>query len=243
MLARIFSTLAVVASLVASALILPRPAHAQGGTALPLYTPIPLNVPTIAPSVIPTLPPASKALQIPYPALGTPAPNVTASYVDATVPQTVNLRQAILIGIARSPLLASARGDVQVARGNVTLARVPILPNLGATAATTRSGRQAGAGSTPNPSSTAASFSSSIASEVTSNSLTADLRQLIFDGGKTYAAIKAASSSQNAAITTYQRQLQTVVFDVASAYYNALLAMRTTAVDNDLVTAQKAYGA
>ncbi|MBV8151234.1 MAG: TolC family protein [Candidatus Eremiobacteraeota bacterium] len=242
---RLCVTLAVAGVLLASAWAAPSSVSAQGGTAtaLPLYTPIPLSSPTPGPSVIPTLPPASSALQIPYPAIGTPAPNVTAGHVDPNVPATITLPQAILIAAARSPLLASARADVLIARGNVTLATVPILPNIAVVGSSVRSHRQSGAGgagasasATPAPSASSSSFVSSIANDVTSNSLTAELRQLIFDGGRTFAAIKSANASENASVATYQRQLQQVTFNVASAYYNALLAMRTAAVDNDLVT-------
>jgi len=202
---------------------LPTPGPA-GSTSIP--TPIP--VPTIAPSAIPTLPPASASLQLPYPAVGTPAPGVTASAVDPNVPQTINLRQAILIGVAKSPTLASARGDLQLAKASVDLSRVPILPNLSGTASTSHSHSPAGTARGTNNGSGGTNFNTT---EFTSNSLSANLQQLLFDGGRTFAQIKAASASQVSSIDTYQRDLQTVAYNVAVAYYNALAAQRTTAVD------------
>jgi len=56
------------------------------------------------------------------------------------------------------------------------------------------------------------------------------LRQLIFDGGKISAQLRAARATQSAVLFTYRRQLQTVAFNVATAYYNYLAAKRATAV-------------
>ncbi|MGH7682897.1 MAG: TolC family protein, partial [Vulcanimicrobiaceae bacterium] len=109
-----------------------------------LGVPTPVAVPTIAPSAIPTLPPASSSLTLPYPAVGTPAPGVTASAVNPAVPQTVTLKQAILIAVAKSPLLASARGDLQLARASVNLAQAGTLPNVSANASTSHSHAQPG---------------------------------------------------------------------------------------------------
>jgi outer membrane protein len=202
---------------------LPTPGPA-GATTVP--TPIP--VPTIAPSSVPTLPPASASLTLPYPAVGTPAPGVTATAVNPDVPQTITLRQAILIGVAKSPTLASARGDLQLAKASVDLARVPIMPNISGTATTEHSHSNAGAARTNNNGSGGIGFATT---DVTSNSLSANLTQLLFDGGRTFAEIKSASASQVSSIDTYQRDLQTVSYNVAFAYYSALAAQRTTAVD------------
>jgi outer membrane protein len=190
--------------------------------------PTAIPAPTIVPSAVPTLPPASASLQLPYPAVGTPAPGVTANAVNPNVPQTITLRQAILIGVAKSPTLASARGDLQLAKAGVDLARVPILPNLSGTATTAHSHTNAGGASGTNNGSGGVGFATT---DVTSNSLSANLTQLIFDGGRTFAEIKSASASQVSFIDTYQRDLQTVSYNVAYAYYNALAAQRTTAVD------------
>lgn len=204
----------------------PAPSPAPSGLTVP--TPVP--VPTIAPSAIPTLPPASSTLTLPYPAVGTPAPGVTASAVNPAVPQTVTLRQAILIAVAKAPLLASARGDLQLAKASVNLAQAGILPNVTASASTSHSHAQPG-GRTSGSSGSGGSFVSS--SEIASNNLNATLSQLLFDGGRVFSQIRSASASQVASLDTYQRDLQTVAFNVASAYYTALSAQRTTAVDNE----------
>ena len=192
-----------------------------------LVVPTPVPAPTIAPSAVPTLPPASSTLTLPYPAVGTPAPGVTANAVNPSVPQTVTLKQAILIAVAKSPLLASARGDLQLAKASVDLSRVPILPNIAGTASTSHT---SSSGATRVNSSGA-----SLGNEFTSNQLSTSLNQLLFDGGRTFVQIRSASASQVSSIDIYQRDLQTVAFNVATAYYNALSAQRTTAVDNEIL--------
>jgi outer membrane protein TolC len=225
---RLIATSTISALLIAAAWSLPRALAAQPVATPQPTVPTPIPVPTIAPSAIPTLPPASASLSLPYPAVGTPAPGVTASAVNPAVPQVITLRQAILIAVAKSPILASARGDLQLAKANVDLSRVPILPNLSGTVSTQESHVAPGSART---SSSGAGGISFVSGNIASNSLSADLRELLFDGGRTFAQIKSASASQVSFIDTYRRDLQTVAFNVATAYYNALAAQRTTAVD------------
>jgi len=59
--------------------------------------------------------------------------------------------------------------------------------------------------------------------------------QLIYDGGRTAAAINAAKRSETAYADTYRRDLQVVANNVAQAYYAYLAARRTTQVDLELV--------
>ncbi len=61
------------------------------------------------------------------------------------------------------------------------------------------------------------------------------MRQLIFDGGRIATQIRAASLGEVASAQTYQRQLQTISFNVANAYYNALAAEGATGVAVALV--------
>lgn len=226
---RLLLATSAAALLIATAWALPASLKAQPAAS---SVPTPIPVPTIAPSAIPTLPPASSTLTLPYPAVGTPAPGVTANAANPSVPQTITLRQAILIAVAKSPILASARGDLQLAKASVDLARVPILPNIAGTASTGHEHVSPGSARGTNNGSGGTTFTTT---EVTSNSLSVSLAQLLFDGGRTFAAIKSASASQVAFIDTYQRDLQTVAYNVATAYYNALQAQRTTAVDNETV--------
>nr|MDP9105227.1 TolC family protein [Candidatus Eremiobacteraeota bacterium] len=194
-------------------------------------------------SAIPTLAPADQASPLPFPAYGTPAP-VSQTRVLPGVPQVITLQQAVLIAYARSPLLASARADVEIATAPVGLAQSALFPAVTGTASTTRAHREGGTATTGTGTSGAATFNPN----TTTNSLQVALQQLIFDGGRVAAQIRGARATQSASIATYQRQLQTVAFNVATAYYNTLAAQRQTQValttvqldqvQENLVTAQ-----
>ncbi|MBC5815412.1 MAG: TolC family protein [Candidatus Eremiobacteraeota bacterium] len=184
--------------------------------------------PTPKPPTPPPFPTASGS-PLPYPAYGTPAPGIAQGVPVAGVPQRITLGQAVNIAVARSPVLAAARGSEAVAGAQVDLARVPALPNLSGTAAITRSNSQAGSfgGGAGGGVRAGGSF--------TQNSLTANLRQLIFDGGRVAAQIRSAQENQQGAVATYRRNLQTLTFNVATAYYNALSAQQATALAADVV--------
>jgi outer membrane protein TolC len=184
-------------------------------------------------SAIPTLAPADQRAPLPYPAYGTPAPVIETRSVPG-VPQIITLQQATLIAYARSPVLASARADVAIAAAPVQLAQSALFPDITGTASTTRAHRQpSGAGtstSTTTTGGTTTGTTTTFSPNTTSNSLSVQLQQLIFDGGRVAAQIRAARATENAAVATYQRQLQTVAFNVATAYYNTLAAQRQTQV-------------
>ena len=228
-------------------------------------TPTPTQViqgmptPQPVPSPITSLPPASSPSTFPYPAYGSPAPGVDRGVPVAGVPQTVSLDQAIAIGFARSPLLAQARGSVEIATAPVDLAATAILPNISGTATAGRSFRQPGSTSSTSVSTTtgtttgtgtgtgtgtstgtttgttSSSAATTTTSDSSSNSVSIALRQLIYDGGKVAAQLRAAKDNQSASLATYKRQLQTVAFNVANAYYAALAAQRQTQVANETV--------
>jgi outer membrane protein TolC len=180
-------------------------------------------------SAIPTLAPADQAAPLPFPAYGTPAP-VTQTRVAPGVPQVITLQQAVLIAYARSPLLASARADVEIASAPVSLAQSALFPEVTGTASTTRAHREGGGASTTTGTSTGTTTGATFNPNTTTNSLSVNLQQLIFDGGRVAAQIRGARASQSASIATYQRELQTVAFNVATAYYNTLAAQRQTQV-------------
>nr|MDQ6943132.1 TolC family protein [Candidatus Eremiobacteraeota bacterium] len=195
-------------------------------------------------SAIPALAPADQAAPLPFPAYGTPAP-VSQTRAAPGVPQVITLQQAVLIAYARSPLLASARADVEIASAPVSLAQSALFPSVTGNATTTRAHREGGGTTTGTTGTTgAATFNPN----TTTNSLNVQLQQLIFDGGRVAAQIRGARATQSASIATYQRQLQTVAFNVSTAYYNTLAAQRQTQValttvqldqvQENLVTAQ-----
>ena len=183
--------------------------------------------------------PADQRSPLPYPAYGTPAP-VSETRTAPGVPQVITLQQATLIAYARSPILASARADVAIATAPVGLAQSALFPAVTGNVATTRSHREpSGSGSSATVGTgtgTGTTSSSTLAPNATSNSLSLQLQQLIFDGGRVAAQIRSARATQSASIATYQRQLQTVAFNVATAYYNTLAAQRQTQVALTTVT-------
>jgi outer membrane protein TolC len=205
----------------------PRPAATTpprpGSTATPAPTG---GSAAINATAIPELLPADQSSPLPYPAYGTPAP-VSEVRVAPGVPQVITLPQAVLIAYARSPVLASARADVAIASAPVGLAQSALFPALSGSAGVTRAHRQPSATATTSPSGTTPTAGSP---NTTTNSLSLTLQQLIFDGGRVAAQIRGARASQSASIATYQRQLQTVAFNVATAYYNTLSAQRQTRV-------------
>ena len=202
-------------------------------------------------SAIPSLAPADQAAPLPFPAYGTPAP-VSQTRTAAGVPQVLTLQQAVLIAYARSPLLASARADVEIASAPVGLAQSALFPAVTGNATTTRAHREGGTTGTTGTTGTGTTGAATFNPNSTTNSLNVQLQQLIFDGGRVAAQIRSARASQSASIATYQRQLQTVAFNVATAYYNTLAAQRQTQValttvqldqvQENLVTAQVRAG-
>jgi outer membrane protein TolC len=134
--------------------------------------------------------------------------SATSTRPQPGVPQQVTLQQAIDIAVAKSPVLAAARANQQIAQIPVNLARTAAFPNISATGSTTHSNQSTFAGR---------SFGSA-----TSNSLTGNLRQLIYDGGKFIAQLHQARAAALAGTQTYERNLETLVFNVASSYYTAL---------------------
>jgi outer membrane protein len=197
----------------------------------PSSLPLPAPRGTFDPNATVTLPPASQPTSMPYPAYGTPVPGVNAGQVNPTVPQVITLDQAIAVGYARSPLLAQARAELQIGTAPVQLAETAQYPNIAGTVTTERIHSQSGV--TSAAAAGAAAGGSTAAGgplTYTSNSLGAQLTQLIYDGGRTANQIRAAKFNQSSAAATLQRTLQTVAYNVATAYYNELAAQRATAV-------------
>jgi outer membrane protein len=203
-------------------------------TPAPYMTPIPVSSsgPIALPSPISSLPPASQPYTLPYPAYGTPVPGVNRGVPAAGVPQVVTLNQAVAIGFARSPLLASARAVIEIDTAPVDLAKTGLFPSLSGTAATSHDYSQ-NAPQTPPPGTQ--STGRAEPTNYVNNSVSLALKQLIFDGGKIANQLRAAKYTQSGSIATYKRELQTVAFNVANAYYTALAAQRATQIANETV--------
>jgi outer membrane protein len=190
--------------------------------------PLPKNTPTPIPR--------SSATALPYPAYGTPAPGVSKRVANPAVPQQITLSQAIAIAAAKSPVLASARAAYDLSKGQLDQSRSGILPNVSGVGSITHSlsGSRSSTGTTGTGTGGTGS-TGTLGGSFTSESLDLSLRQLIFDGGRTISQIHSASSSYAAAANTYERSLETLAFNVAQAYYNALQAQSATALAAQVV--------
>ena len=112
-------------------------AHASPGAAAAPSAAAPVNAPPLnggqpTPYPLNTLAPLTGDTSLPYPAYGSPVPGVDAGAPAPDVPATITLQQAILIGFARNPQLASARADVGVQAALVRLQRAGLLPSFSA---------------------------------------------------------------------------------------------------------------
>lgn len=234
---------------------------AAAPTPVPTVTPLPVAPQTrVAPTPFPinTPGPLPGDESLPYPAYGVPVPGVDAGVSSPGIPATVTLQQAIAIGFARSPALAAARADVGIQAAAARLTGAGLLPSLSATASldrshsqpggnsltTTTTGTTTGNGTGTNPGTGTGTGNSGTSTttaarvntpNVTSASFGLQLRQLIFDGGRIAASVRAARRNETAFADTYRRQLQVVAYNVAVAYYNYLAAQRTRQVDLEIV--------
>lgn len=146
----------------------------------------------------------------------------------------VTLAQAIAVAAARSPALRIATDTYRLTGANVAISKTPYQPNvtgtLGAIAGSTAPTAQS-------PSEDQAGLS---------------VTQLVFDGGRVLAQIRAAEATESAGSGTLARSAQQIAFNVAQAYYNALetraavnLAVQIVAQDRaqeDLIRAQIGAG-
>ncbi len=253
MFATTFARTALAAFTLALLVALPRAATAAPA-ATPSLPPAAVATPTLPPQgvtlpspiPVPTIGPAGSTAPLQYPAYGTPVTGLDAVPAPG-VPARLTLQQAVAIAAARSPALATARADEGIARAQARLAQTGLLPNLAGNASTTRSFSQGGSFVDTGTGTVLR------ASPSTTNSLGVTLRQLVFDGGRVAESIRAAKANETQFGDLYRRQLQTVSYNVATAYFAALTAERQTEVavqtvklnqvQEDLVTAQYRAGA
>ena len=211
----------------------PGPGQAQPIPSPSAFGSLPAGMPT--PYPVATLAPAGEGSPLPYPAYGTPVPGVRGVVpgADSGVPYKLSLSQAQAIGFARSPSLAVARGNANVAAAEAQLAATGLYPDIFGTAAISRSLQQTGALTTTGGGSSTATRAG--IGDFTASSLQLNISQLIWDGGHIAAGVKAAQHTHNADVDLFLYQLQTVAENVATAYYNYLAAERTVQVDNEIV--------
>ncbi|MBV8223410.1 MAG: TolC family protein [Candidatus Eremiobacteraeota bacterium] len=177
----------------------PTPAAASSPTPAPAVTPMSLGIPTN----LTTYPPdTSGRYGIPY----------TSS------PVPLSLHDAKMISVRQSPQLALARAAANLAGAQLETANSAAFPNLSASANLGRQKGQLRSGTT------VGAFTNAV---FTSNNAQFAIKQLVFDGGATYARISEARYSRDAAELSALREIDTVLFNVASLYYTALQARYT----------------
>jgi outer membrane protein len=193
-------------------------------TPAPMQSAPPVTVPSPAPM------PTTSGTPIPYPAYGTPAPDVAKLAQKPGIPVSVTLSQAIDIAVVQSPAFASERAAYREIFARVGAEEGAIFPGVSASGSIGRDYTKFPAGTvaigaTPVPSGT----------YTTSESGSIDISQLIFDGGRAIAAIRSAKEANIAGRDTLLRQLQTLSYTVATAYYTLLEDKASIASDNALV--------
>jgi len=200
------------------------------------YTPPEQNFSMPTPQPRPTI----SGTPIPYPAYGTPAPDVAAQAPKKGVPQTISLAQAVKIAVALNPAFANENAQWAAIHARYTSSVQALYPGLSATGSLNTSrnitqsivqpGATAGPSVTPVPASVI-----NFGGRTLTESGTIQLTQLIFDGGRTIANIKSAKEADYAGRATLLRQLQTLELNVANAYYAVLQDNATVVADSQLV--------
>ena len=115
-----FSPLAAAA--LAVALLAPAAGFAQSAPGGQVILPAPQPMPT--PGITP----------IPYPAYGTPAPDVAAMHPKIGVPQSISLQQATKIAVALSPVFASQNAQWAMIHAKYTAEKQAVYPAVAASA-------------------------------------------------------------------------------------------------------------
>jgi outer membrane protein len=169
---------------------------------------------------------------LPYPAYGTPAPDVAQLRPIVNVPTSITLKQAVDIAVVTSPDFASDRAVYRAIRAKYYAEKGALLPAISASGNITRdyssSSNSSQLGPTPGPNATAN------ARIETSESASITLRQLIFDGGRAIAAIRSAKEGDIAGRDTLLRDLQTLENTVARDYFAVLASEATVQADAQL---------
>jgi outer membrane protein len=211
--------------------------------------PTPVEIPSPLPTPTPNTSP------LPYPAYGTPAPDVAQLTPHNGVPGVVTLAQAEKLAVALSPTFAGQNAAWAAIHAKYTSSWQALLPLISGTATSTKSysngatsststssgGTGTGTGASPldvpNAGDPAVRPPVSVFSQSTFTTDTAGITiaQLIYDGGRTIAAIHAAKSADMSGRGTLLRQLETLQLSVANAYYTVLADNATVAADVLLV--------
>ncbi len=207
----------------------------------------------VMPSPLPQ--PTISGTPLPYPAYGTPAPDVEQLKPKKGVPQSISLSDAIRIGVALSPAFANDNAQWAAIHAKYTSERQALFPAISGNAQAAKSytngttstvssptpaaaavpaiGGVLSPGAAPGP--TRPPFGTYSASTISTESAGISITQLIYDGGRTIAAIRSAKEADIAGRATLLRQLQTLALNIANAYYTVLEDNATVTADAQLV--------
>lgn len=195
--------------------------------------------------------PTISGTPLPYPAYGSPAPDVARLRPRKGVPQSITLQDAIRIAVALSPAFATQNALWAAIHARYTSDLQLYYPNISGNAHMGKdysNGTSASTSSTtigsPTPTSGLAvpavatakpQVGGYSASTIASESATITVTQLIYDGGRTIAEIRSAKEADIAGRATLLRALQTLAYNVATAYYAVLEDNATVTADAQLV--------
>ena len=236
---RTFSARALGAALVLGSLVtgvgLAQNAPNQGDQVVPgVAMPSPMPQPTIS------------GTPIPYPAYGTPAPDVEQLTPKKGVPQSISLADAVRIGVALSPVFANDNALWAAIHAKYTSELQALYPGISGNAQMAKSYSNGTSSSVSSPSPPPGSlvplaaptkppFGVYSASTISTESATISITQLIYDGGRTIAAIRSAKEADIGGRATLLRDLQTLALNIANAYYTVLEDKATVTSDAQLV--------
>src|ERR1700729_2195147 len=188
--------------------------------------------------------PTVSGTPIPYPAYGSPAPDVEQLTPKKGVPQSISLADSIRIGVALSPTFALQNAQWAAIHAKYTSSVQAYYPGVSGNAqignsysnGTTNSGTSTGSTS-PSPAAIGGLATPAPPSRatITNESVGITITQLIFDGGRTIANIRSAKEADIAGRATLLRQLQTLAFNIANAYFTVLEDNATVTADAQLV--------
>jgi outer membrane protein len=193
--------------------------------------------------------PTVSGTPIPYPAYGAPAPDVEQLTPKKGVPQSISLADAVRIGVALSPVFANDNAQWAAIHAKYTSELQALYPGVSGNASI---GKQFSRGTTssgggPSPTSAPSTGPTPAAvfglgspaplsrATIVNEAATITVSQLIFDGGRTIAAIRSAKEADIAGRATLLRDLQTLEINVATAYYTVLEDNATVTADAQLV--------
>jgi outer membrane protein len=221
----IFTRLLIAA--VALSLVVPAAGIAQTAGQVILPTPQPL--------------PTGGGTPLPYPAYGTPAPDVAHLSQKNGVPPNVSLQQATKIAVALSPVFSSQNAQWAAIHAKYTSEKQALYPGVSGSASmgnqysnqnfNTDRGKVVPTTS-PGPT---GPLNFGTSGTTASETATITVQQLIYDGGRTIAAIRSAKESDYAGRATLVRNLETLELNVANAYYGVLQSNATVVADAQLV--------